>query len=245
MRRNQTRPPKPQWHCRPRTATVAIAGALAFGFPCSVVAACSCERWQALFVCDSVCLHWGRGWGLRMLLRIVGVTSSCFLQVQLAAPEGPEQLGVLACTFHSWCCSVLRSRWKVRESDAQESMLVLSWCADRLVRGRLAWRLPAEPAVLCLRRRVKEFEAHVLVSSRLLKLLGADCVGVACRDCCPAAPTYMYRICTAVAGCRLPAVPAGVGRQGWAQRRRRGQLCGRQQGTSTLTSCARECVSHT
>lgn len=35
------------------------------------------------------------------------------LQVQLLVPEGPEQLGVLACTFHSWCFRVLRARYRV------------------------------------------------------------------------------------------------------------------------------------
>jgi superfamily I DNA/RNA helicase len=35
------------------------------------------------------------------------------LQVQLPVPEGPEQLGVLACTFHSWCYRVLRRYWQV------------------------------------------------------------------------------------------------------------------------------------
>jgi superfamily I DNA/RNA helicase len=35
------------------------------------------------------------------------------LQLQLPVPEGPEQLGVLACTFHSWCYRVLRTRYRV------------------------------------------------------------------------------------------------------------------------------------
>lgn len=36
------------------------------------------------------------------------------LQLQLPVPEGPERLGVLACTFHSWCYRVLRTRYRVR-----------------------------------------------------------------------------------------------------------------------------------
>jgi hypothetical protein len=36
------------------------------------------------------------------------------LQLQVPVPEGPEQLGVLACTFHSWCYRVLRTRYRVR-----------------------------------------------------------------------------------------------------------------------------------
>jgi hypothetical protein len=36
------------------------------------------------------------------------------LQMQVPVPEGPEQLCVLACTFHIWCCRVLRTRYRVR-----------------------------------------------------------------------------------------------------------------------------------
>jgi hypothetical protein len=35
------------------------------------------------------------------------------LQMQLPVPEGPEQLCVLACTFHIWCYRVLRTRYRV------------------------------------------------------------------------------------------------------------------------------------